>query len=220
MSLRAEKVFKHFVQGDRKIEVLKELDFEIKTGESVSIIGQSGSGKSTLLSLLAGLDRPERGRIEIASTCLNDLNETEMTRFRGQQIGIVFQQFHLMPHLTALENVGLPRVIAGQPDWQEHAVELLLSLGLESRVDHFPGQLSGGECQRVAIARALINQPNLLLADEPTGNLDARTADQVSDEFFDLVQKKQVTLLLVTHNEKLAKRCQRHAELREGRLWF
>lgn len=220
MSIRCEHVSKNYRQGDKIIEVLRDLSFEIPTGGSISILGQSGSGKSTLLSLMSGLDRPDQGSIHIESVCLNEMSESQMTQFRGKQIGIVFQQFHLMSHLTALENAGLPRLILGYPDWRDRAAKLLSDLGLGGRLEHFPGQLSGGECQRVAIARALLNEPRLLLADEPTGNLDSRTAKTVGDQFFDVVAEKKVTLMLVTHNEELARRCARRGELREGKLWF
>jgi putative ABC transport system ATP-binding protein len=143
-----------------------------------------------------------------------------VTAYRGQHIGIVFQQFHLMPHLTALENVALPDVIAARPDWRERASKLLTDVGLAERLEHFPSELSGGECQRVAIARALVTEPKLLLADEPTGNLDVKTAATVMDQFFQIVKDRRVTLLMVTHSEQTANRCHLKCELKEGRLWF
>ena len=220
MSISAIGIAKAFQQGEKTIEVLKGLDLEIKSGESLAIIGESGSGKSTLLSLLAGLERPDVGKIIVDGSAINEMLESAVTQFRGSNIGIVFQQFHLMPHLTALENVAIPLIIAADPDWRDKSAELLTAMQLSHRFNHFPAQLSGGECQRVAISRALANHPKLLLADEPTGNLDTRTAENVMGRFFEIVKEKNVTVLLVTHNEKLAAGCDRHAELKEGRLWF
>jgi putative ABC transport system ATP-binding protein len=220
VSILVTKVSKSFSQGRRRLPILRDLDLAIKTGESVAVVGQSGSGKSTLLSLLAGLDRPDSGEVHIAKTNLNSLSEADLTAFRGQNIGIVFQQFHLMPHLTAIENVGLPKIIAGEHDWHEKAKDLLQAMGLNDRDTHYPAQLSGGECQRVAIARALITNPKLVLADEPTGNLDIKTAESVIEAFFQATKTFNVTVLLVTHNDVLARRCDRCAELREGLLWF
>ena len=184
----------------------------------VSIVGQSGSGKSTLLSILAGLERADSGAILVDSVDLTPMSEQELTLFRAQNIAIVFQQYHLMSHLTAVENVMLGLEILRMEKPRERAEEALIELGLAHRLHHFPSQLSGGECQRVAIARALVVKPKILLADEPSGNLDIHTGDKVMDVFFDIVKKHNITTLLVTHSEQLAKRCQRILRLNEGQL--
>lgn len=221
MSLRLENVSKVFAQGETEIKVLKGLNAEIQNGEVVAVLGQSGSGKSTLLCLLAGLDRPTAGKIFVSDQEITQMNEQQTTAFRGRKIGIVFQQFHLLPHLTALENVLLPLEILGEAEDSKaelRARELLKQMSLEHRLNHFPSQLSGGECQRVAIARALITKPEILLADEPSGNLDTDTGQQVMDIFFDVVRKNKVTTVLVTHSEIIAQRCDRKLFLRNGVL--
>lgn len=218
MSLVISNVFKSYRQGTNPIPILQGASAEIKNGEIVAIIGPSGSGKSTLLSLLAGLDRPDQGEIQIADTSIGRLSETEMTEFRGHHIGIVFQQFHLLPHLTALENVMVPLEILKQPDTDFRAKKILQELGLGQRFDHYPSQLSGGECQRVAIARALVVNPDLLLADEPSGNLDVKTGRMVMDEFFKIIKEHKTTTLVVTHSEELAQRCDRVLNLNGGIL--
>lgn len=217
MILHLENVSKTYLQGTKKIEVLRGLNLEIKQSEIVSIVGQSGSGKSTLLSLISGLDSPNSGKVILNGRDLAGLSETEVTRFRGESLGIVFQQFHLIPHLSAWENVHLPLEILGKVN-ERKASEMLSKVGLSNRADHFPDQLSGGECQRVAIARALIADPTLILADEPSGNLDAATSDQVMGVLFDIVKREKCTMVLVTHNEKLAAICQRHLTLKNGAL--
>ncbi len=217
MILHLENVSKTYLQGTKKIEVLRGLNLEIKESEIVSIVGQSGSGKSTLLSLISGLDTPNTGRVVLGGKNLSSLSETEVTRLRGESLGIVFQQFHLIPHLSAWENVHLPLEILGRPN-TEKASEMLTKVGLGNRTDHFPDQLSGGECQRVAIARALITDPALILADEPSGNLDTITSDQVMGVLFDIVKREKCTMVLVTHNEKLAALCQRQLILKNGVL--
>lgn len=216
MSLILQNVHKSFYQGEKKLEILKGVSFHAKPGETLAILGQSGSGKSTLLSLLAGLDRPDSGEIKFGDTQLSKLNEEEMTNFRARNIGIVFQQFHLIQHLTALENVMVPLEILGQLDQVNRARELLISMGLEHRLDHLPGKLSGGECQRVAIARALIAAPKIILADEPSGNLDSETGAQVMDVFFKLAASHNAIKILVTHSPDLADRCDRQLFLRAG----
>ncbi|MFN7455369.1 MAG: ABC transporter ATP-binding protein [Pseudobdellovibrionaceae bacterium] len=218
MSLKLNEIKKSYQQADLGIEVLKGLKAEVKEGEVVAIVGQSGSGKSTLLSLLAGLDRPDSGSIEVFGSEMTRLTEEEMTDFRARNIGIVFQQFHLMNHLTALENVMLPLEILGENEIEKKATEMLQLMGLGHRLTHFPGQLSGGECQRVAIARALVVNPKILLADEPSGNLDTETGEKVMDVFFDAVKKRKMTTILVTHSEQLAKRCDRQLTLRLGQF--
>lgn len=218
MSLVLKDLKKGFLQGDAQIQVLKGLNVQVEPGEVVSIVGQSGSGKSTLLSILAGLERADSGAILVDSVDLTPMTEQELTLFRAQNIAIVFQQYHLMSHLTAVENVMLGLEILKMEKPRERAEEALKELGLGHRLHHFPSQLSGGECQRVAIARALVVKPKILLADEPSGNLDIHTGDKVMDVFFDIVKKHNITTLLVTHSEQLAKRCQRILRLNEGQL--
>lgn len=219
MSLKIEGLRKQYHQGSETLEILKGVNAEFKLGETVAIVGQSGSGKSTLLSLLAGLDRPSSGDVIVDGQSLNQLSEEEMTHFRGERIGIVFQQFHLLPHLTALENVMIPlEILKPGPDVRDKALKLLQQVDLGHRANHLPSQLSGGECQRVAIARALVVEPRLLLADEPSGNLDPATGEKVMGLFFDVVRKAQVTGLLVTHSRELAARCDRVLELKNGVL--
>ena len=219
MVLEIKKLIKTFEQADQsKVEVLKNLNLEVQKSDTVAIVGQSGSGKSTLLSLLAGLDRQTSGSLKLHGKELGELNEIEMTQFRAENIGIIFQQFYLMPHLTALENVSLPLEMFGLKDSQKRAKDALNSVGLSERENHFPHQLSGGESQRVAIARAVVIRPAILLADEPTGNLDNITGVQVADLLFDLVETTRMTLLLVTHNMELAKRCSKQLTLHSGTI--
>ncbi len=218
MSIEIQNLQKNFYQGETKIEVLKNVSAQIKKGEIVAIIGESGSGKSTLLSLLSGLDRADSGSIIVDTTDMSRLSERQMTGFRAANISIVFQQYHLLSHLTALENVMLPAEILSRENIKDDAKKLLSDMGLDHRLNHFPSQLSGGESQRVAIARALITKPNLLLADEPSGNLDTKTGDSVMHSFFDIVKKHQMTTLLVTHSEALAQRCERVLRLENGVL--
>ena len=218
MSLVLKSVKKGFRQGDTEINVLNGLNATIEPGQVVSIVGQSGSGKSTLLSLLAGLERADSGEILVDKVNLVPLTEQEMTLFRAQNIAIVFQQYHLIAHLTALENVMLGLEILKLGNAREKAETALKELGLGHRLNHFPSQLSGGESQRVAIARALVVQPKILLADEPSGNLDTHTGDKVMDVFFEVVRKYKITTILVTHSENLAKRCERTLRLQEGQL--
>lgn len=205
-------------QGASEIRVLDGLSMAMEEGETLAILGQSGSGKSTLLSLLAGLDRPDAGSVRIAGEDLVTMNEARLAAFRGVTLGIVFQQFHLMSHLTALENVSLPLEILGRPEASARSREVLEQVGLAGRSNHFPHQLSGGERQRIAIARAIASRPRLLLADEPSGNLDARTAEPVMHLFFDLVSRLRMTMILVTHNTELAARCHRRLVLENGQL--
>lgn len=218
MSLVLKDVRKSFHQGETEIEVLKGLNVQIEPGQVVSIIGQSGSGKSTLLSILAGLERADAGDILVDTVNLTPMSEQQLTLFRAQNISIVFQQYHLIAHLTALENVMLALEILKMENAKERAEEALKELGLGHRLEHFPSQLSGGECQRVAIARALVVKPKILLADEPSGNLDTHTGDKVMDVFFDIVKKHKITTVLVTHSESLAQKCQRTLRLEEGQL--
>lgn len=220
MILEVNKLCKSFetAGGTETIEVLNDLNMSMEAGESVAILGQSGSGKSTLLTLLAGLDGPSSGEILLNEQNMQKLNEEQLSRFRALNIGIIFQQFHLMTHLTALENVSLPLDLFKDKNALEKAREALEQVGLGHRIDHFPHQLSGGECQRVAIARAMVVRPSILLADEPTGNLDNTTGEHISDMIFDLVAKHNMTLLFVTHNEQLALRCGRQLRLQGGKF--
>ena len=200
------------------MEVLEHLSMQANAGEKLAILGPSGCGKSTLLSLLAGLDKPDVGTVELEGKNLAKLSEDERSRLRSEKIGIVFQQYHLMRNLTAIENVGLPMEILGLADYAERARMALKEVGLSHRVAHFPSEMSGGECQRVAIARALVTRPSLVLADEPSGNLDQKTGDEVMDLLFNLCKEHRLTLVLVTHNRELAKRCDRALLLKDGAL--
>jgi len=216
MILKASGLRKSFQQGAHTIHAVDNLDLEIQKGETLAIVGPSGSGKTTLLSLLAGLEHSDQGEIEIAGETMSRLSEDQLSRFRGRHVGIVFQQFHLMPHLSALENVSLPLDIQGAQDVQQRAAQALAAVGLSDRADHLPNQLSGGECQRVAIARATVTKPDILFADEPSGNLDTHTGDRVTQVLFDLVKETGMTLVLVTHDLELAKRCDRTLKIQAG----
>jgi len=200
------------------VHVLKGIDLEISAGESVGIVGPSGSGKSTLLMVLAGLEKLDSGEININDTPLHALSEDQVADFRGRNIGIVFQSFHLIANMTALENVAVPLELANIPNPFEIAERELNSVGLGERLSHYPGQLSGGEQQRVAIARALAPSPALLIADEPTGNLDTDTGRQIADLLFSKQAERGTTLLLVTHDIGLANRCSRQIRVRSGRI--
>ena len=200
------------------LSILRDIDFSVKAGETVAILGASGSGKSTLLSLMAGLDTPTAGQVVLAGQSLFEMTEDERAAWRGQQLGFVFQNFQLMGHLTALENVMLPLELNGQKDAARQAKAILTQVGLSERLQHFPKVLSGGEQQRVALARAFVVQPKLLLADEPTGSLDAQTGESIMDLMLSLNQARGTTLILVTHDQKLAQRCNRTLTLRAGEL--
>lgn len=217
MKISLQNVTKSFLQGEDRIHVLKDLQLEVAPSEVVAILGQSGSGKSTLLSLLSGLETPDSGAIRLNQTDLTKLTESEITSFRAKSMSIIFQQYHLVSHLTALENVELPLEIQGRAI-EKKSESLIESVGLTHRKNHFPTQLSGGESQRVAIARALIVEPQFILADEPSGNLDKKTGDKVMDLFFEMVRKHKTTTILVTHNEELAKKCDRVFHLKDGKL--
>lgn len=201
-----------------ELTILQDIAFSVMPGECVAIVGASGSGKSTLLGLLAGLDLPSRGEVSLDGVGLNALDEDARARLRGRLLGFVFQSFQLLPALTALENTMLPLELAGQRDAAEQARTWLQRVGLGHRLQHFPRQLSGGEQQRVALARAFAPAPRLVLADEPTGNLDAATGRQIIDLMFELNQTAGTTLLLVTHDEAIAGRCRRRLRIAEGRL--
>jgi len=216
--LVVEKLGKRVAMPEGELEILSEIDLSIFGGESVAIVGPSGSGKSTLLGILAGLDTPTSGRVLLNGEDFFRLNEDGRAGRRGALIGFVFQSFQLLPSLTALENVMLPLELNGLPRPVETATDVLQRVGLGARLNHYPRQLSGGEQQRVAIARAFAPQPKLLLADEPTGNLDSRTGEQVINLLFALNQERNTTLVLVTHDESLAKRCSRRVLLQAGRM--
>ena len=205
-------------RGAARVHILREVDLTIGKGEAVGIIGSSGSGKSTLLMIMAGLERPDKGEVEIDGAKLGALNEDALARFRGARIGIVFQSFHLIPTMTALENVAAPLELAGVGDASERARAELEQVGLGGRLTHYPAQLSGGEQQRVALARALAPRPSLLIADEPTGNLDETTGRAIIDMMFDLPARRGATLALVTHDASLASRCDRVIRMRSGRI--
>lgn len=209
---------KSYGAGASRVEVLKGINLDIQAGEQVALVGKSGSGKSTLLSLLAGLDSPDAGTISIEGKNYSHLKESELTAFRAEKMGIVFQQFHLVSTLSALENVLLPLEILKRPRAKEEAQKLLESVGLAHRMHHLPSELSGGESQRVAIARALGHKPSILFADEPSGNLDEETGDKVMQLLFDLVNATKTTLVLVTHDPELASRCSRVVHLEHGNL--
>ena len=219
-SIVADRVSKLVNTADGNLSILHDLSFEIEQGESVAIVGSSGSGKSTLLSLLAGLDLPSTGQIELMGQNLGLLDEDGRARLRGQLVGFVFQSFQLLPHLTALENVMLPLEIAGEAQAQARlsALEWLEKVGLTPRANHFPKTLSGGEQQRVALARAFINKPTILFADEPTGSLDEASGNRVIELLFELNRENSSTLVLVTHDPALAARCGRQLSLHGGRL--
>jgi len=198
------------------VQVLRGVDLSVAAGEAVGIVGPSGSGKTSLLMLLAGLERPTAGGLQVAGRDLTALDEDALARFRRDEIGIVFQAFHLVPTMTALENVAIPLEFAGRRDAFDRAAEALKEVGLGHRLEHYPGQLSGGEQQRVALARAVVAEPRLILADEPTGNLDRATGAVVMDLLFGLRARLGTTLLLITHDTALADRCERQVQIEDG----
>ncbi|CAJ1788922.1 ABC transporter ATP-binding protein [Aeromonas veronii] len=204
--------------GQESLTILEGIDLQVNSGETVALVGASGSGKSTLLGLLAGLDLPSQGDIEILGKSLGELDEEGRARLRAEQIGFVFQSFLLLPTMTALENVMLPAELRGERDCEPRARELLAAVGLGERLHHLPPRLSGGEQQRVAIARAFMTRPSLLLADEPTGNLDSKTGEKVIELLFELNRKHGTTLVVVTHDHQLAERCQRQVVMTAGRV--
>ena len=220
-AVEARGLHKAFVGGDgRELRVLGGVDLRVESGEAVAIVGSSGAGKSTLLHLLGGLDRPTAGGVFLGGRNLSAVNGDELAWMRNCGVGFVFQFHHLLREFTALENVMMPCLIAGQPRWasEERARELLTIVGLDERMSHLTTQLSGGEQQRVAVARALATEPPLLLADEPSGNLDAKTSEELHDLLFHLRESQQLGMVLVTHNQELAGRADRILELRDGRL--
>ncbi|MBM6580958.1 ABC transporter ATP-binding protein [Microvirga sp. BT689] len=205
-------------RGAARVHILKGISLGIDKGEAVGLVGPSGSGKSTLLMTMAGLERPDSGKVIVDGTDLSGLDEDALARFRGRRIGIVFQSFHLVPTMTALENVALPLELAGEDAAFERAEAELQAVGLGSRLQHYPAQLSGGEQQRVAIARAIVPNPAILVADEPTGNLDENTGGSIIDLLFALKRDRGATLVLVTHDLNLARLCDRMVRLRSGQI--
>jgi len=201
-----------------EVNILRGIDLAVEAGEAVGIVGPSGSGKTSLLMLLAGLERPTAGSLTVAGHELARMNEDALARFRREHIGIVFQAFHLVPTMTALENVAVPLEFAGRADAFERAEMALAGVGLSHRLSHYPGQLSGGEQQRVALARAFVAEPHLLLADEPTGNLDRANGAHVMELLFDLRARFGTTLLLITHDPALTARCDRQVRIEDGRI--
>jgi putative ABC transport system ATP-binding protein len=216
--LRASGVTQQVSLGGRTLTILDDVSFELAAGRSLAIAGESGSGKSTLLGLLAGLDRPARGEIAVGGVKLSSLDEDGLARLRGAQVGFVFQSFQLLGSLTAIDNVALPLELTGQAQPREKAAAILTRVGLGPRLEHRPSQLSGGEQQRVAIARAFVTRPKLLFADEPTGNLDTATGAAVIELLFELNAEAGTTLVLVTHDERIARRCGALLRLSGGRV--
>jgi putative ABC transport system ATP-binding protein len=216
--IRLEDLHLKLASAAGEVNILRGIDLSIAAGETVGIVGPSGSGKSTLMMVMGGLERPTSGRITIAGADFGRLDEDGLARFRRDHVGIVFQSFHLIPTMSALENVAVPLELAGRDDAFERARELLAAVGLAARALHFPGQLSGGEQQRVALARAFAAEPALLLADEPTGNLDLATGRVVMQLLFDLQARLGTTLVLITHDPGLAERCGRVVELADGKI--
>lgn len=221
--LQADELFKTVSSPEGPLTILAGVSLKVQQSEAIAVLGVSGSGKSTLLGLLAGLDQPSGGKVIFKGNDLAQLDEDGRARLRAGRVGFVFQSFQLLPNLTALENVMLPlelsdKAVDGVGSPRENALEILDQIGLTDRVHHYPSQLSGGEQQRVAIARAYVTQPELLFADEPTGNLDKQTGEKIAELLFDLNAKLGTTLVLVTHDHNLAKRCQRRLTINAGRL--
>ena len=218
MILQTRNLGKSINSPEGELRLLHDVELDIAAGETVAVVGASGAGKSTLLGLLAGLDTPTMGQVFFDKEDLFSLSEDGRARLRAEKVGFVFQSFHLLPHLTALENVMLPLELAGREDARKAATGILERVGLENRLRHYPKQLSGGEQQRVAIGRAFALHPKILFADEPTGNLDRHTGKRIIDLLFSLNEEQGTTLILVTHDVHLAERCQRRLELDEGLL--
>jgi putative ABC transport system ATP-binding protein len=216
--LRAERLTKQVSSPEGLLTIVDDVSFSIGEAEAVAIVGASGAGKSTLLALLAGLDTPTSGRVLLAGADLTELDEDGRARLRAERVGFVFQSFHLVPALTALENVMLPLELAGRRDARKTALETLDRVGLAPRVGHYPRQLSGGEQQRVALARAFVTRPAVLFADEPTGNLDSATGERIAQLLFDLNANSHTTVVLVTHDRTLAQRCRRVFTMEAGRF--
>ncbi|MCW5730141.1 MAG: ABC transporter ATP-binding protein [Alphaproteobacteria bacterium] len=216
--VRLEGVTLDLASQAGSVNILRGIDLAIGAGEMVGVVGPSGSGKSTMMSIMAGLERASSGRVSVAGHELGSMGEDELARFRRDNLGIVFQSFHLVPTMTALENVAIPLELAGREDAFARAAEELQAVGLGHRLTHYPAQLSGGEQQRVALARAVVAEPKLLLADEPTGNLDGATGRQIVDLLFALHRRHGATLVLITHDAELAARCDRVVRIEDGRI--
>jgi len=216
--LNLEQVSKIYKSGDRSLTVLDNISFSVEAGSTMSIVGPSGSGKTTLLGLCAGLDRSTSGKVELHETRLDSLNEDQLAAVRNQYVGFIFQNFQLMPTLTALENVMVPLELRGEKNIRPRALDLLDKVGLAERSHHYPTQLSGGEQQRVSLARAFSNKPQILFADEPTGNLDAETSEKVVKLLFDLNREAGTTLVVVTHDLELAAKTQRIIKIKGGKI--
>ncbi len=216
--LKVQNLTKEYNSGNKSLRVLDDVTFEVEQGETISIVGSSGSGKTTLLGLCAGLDRASNGSVELNGVSLDKLNEDERSALRNKHVGFIFQNFQLIPTLTALENVMVPLELRGEKDAAKRSMELLIKVGLGDRHDHYPTQLSGGEQQRVSLARAFSNNPKILFADEPTGNLDEETSQKVEDLIFELNQASGTTLVLVTHDLDLAAKTQKIIRLKGGKV--
>ncbi|WP_026029282.1 MULTISPECIES: ABC transporter ATP-binding protein [Aliivibrio] len=219
IAIKVSSVGKSVISNEAELTILKDISFEVLSGQSVAIVGTSGAGKSTLMTLLAGLDIPSTGDIELLGQNLSQLDDETRAQIRSESIGFVFQSFLLIPSLSALENVTLPAILRGEGEDIEKAKQLLASVGLSGRETHLPSQLSGGEQQRVALARAFMTQPQILFADEPTGNLDQHTAEHIIELLFEMNQKHGTTLILITHDPKLAERCDRTLTIDAGRIF-
>lgn len=217
-AIRLDKVELSLGSGAARVHILKGVSLNIGQGEAVGLVGPSGSGKSSLLMVLAGLEQANAGTVNVAGEELTRLDEDALARFRGRHVGIVFQAFHLIPTMTAIENVAVPLELAGRADAFERAAAELTAVGLGHRLDHYPSQLSGGEQQRVAVARALAPEPRIVVADEPTGNLDEATGRQIMDLLFAAQSRRGATLVIVTHDPSLARRCDRTIRLRSGQI--
>ncbi|NQZ20255.1 MAG: ABC transporter ATP-binding protein [Bdellovibrionales bacterium] len=218
MILQTKNLSMTYKQGENSLNVLNDIELNFEQGQTVSITGTSGSGKTTLLSLLAGLESPTSGDIIFEDKSLAKMSLDQITNYRAKDIGIIFQQFHLLHHLTALENAALPLEINGDPKAYDKAKEFLTHVKLDRRMNHFPNQLSGGECQRVAIARAFVHSPKIIFADEPTGNLDQGTSNQIMKLLFNLISQYKMTFILVTHDLDLAARCGHTVHLSAGKV--
>ncbi len=216
MSLKISNLSKSYYQQQEKLNILNQLNLDVEASQVVAVVGASGSGKSTFLSLVAGLDHFDEGDIVINNQSIKNLNQAALTKFRAQNIGFIFQQFHLVSHLTAFENIALPLEILGRKFSDGDIFKALENVGLKDRSGHKPGEMSGGECQRLALARGLITQPSLLLADEPSGNLDSETGEKVMNLFFEQVRATKTTTVLVTHDVELAKKCDKIFVLKNG----
>lgn len=216
--LKINGLEKTYKSGSKQLTVLQNISFDVEKGQTFAIVGPSGSGKTTLLGLCAGLDTPNAGTVELCGHILNTLNEDERAQLRNEEVGFIFQDFQLLPTLTALENVSVPLELQGAKNAMSRAKELLEKVGLEDRVNHYPSQLSGGEQQRVAVARAFSNSPSILFADEPTGNLDEETGEKIIQLLFNLNEEAGTTLLIITHDLDLAARTQQILRLKGGRI--